>query len=242
MKPLGIISGTVPLHGKGIFADLCEEKVETAFGPATLYRNADIVFLPRHGTDPGCHILPHRINHEANLTALKESGVREVVGVHSTGSLKRHRQPGMLVVPDDYILLGAGPTVIRNQATHIVPVLSAEVRRKLLAAARDCGINCVDGGIYWQTHGPRFETCAEIAMISQFADLVGMTMAGEAALAQELSLPFASLCTVDNFAHGLVEQALTMETVIEYARRNAEATLRILTRYIECDAHPTGQA
>jgi purine nucleoside phosphorylase len=67
-------------------------------------------------------------------------------------------------------------------------------------------------------------------------------MAGEAALAQELALPFASLCTVDNFSHGLVEQALTMETIIEHARRNAEATLRILTRYIERDAHPTGQA
>jgi 5'-methylthioadenosine phosphorylase len=236
MKPLGIISGTVLLQGKGIFAELREKTVETEFGLAMLFCSADIVFIARHGTDPRRHILPHLINHEANLTALKELGVREVLGVHSTGALKRHLKPGMLVVPDDYILLGAGPTVVREKAMHIVPVLSAEVRRKWLEAARDCGLDCIDGGIYWQTKGPRFETRAEIAMISQFADLVGMTMASEAVTAQELDIPYASLCSVDNFAHGLEEKALTMEKILWHARHNAEATFRILARYIERDA------
>jgi 5'-methylthioadenosine phosphorylase len=236
MKPLGIISGTVLLQGKGIFADLREERVDTEFGRATLFCCADIVFIARHGTDPRRHILPHLINHEANLTALKKLGVREILGVHSTGALKRRLKPGMLVVPDDYILLGAGPTVIREKATHIVPVLSAEVRRKWLEAVRDCNLDCVDGGIYWQTAGPRFETRAEIAMISQFADLVGMTMASEAVIAQELEIPYASLCSVDNFAHGLEEKALTLEKILWHARHNAEATLRVLTRYIERDA------
>jgi 5'-methylthioadenosine phosphorylase len=236
MKPLGIISGTVLLQGKGIFAGLRENTVATEFGRATVLCSADIAFIARHGTDPRRHILPHLINHEANLTALKEFGVREILGVHSTGSLKRRLKPGMLVVPDDYILPGAGPTVVREKATHIVPVLSAEVRRKWLEAARDSALNCVDGGIYWQTVGPRFETRAEIAMISQFADLVGMTMASEAGIAQELEIPYASLCSVDNFAHGLEEKALTMEEVLRHARHNAESILRILMRYIERDA------
>jgi 5'-methylthioadenosine phosphorylase len=236
MKPLGIISGTVLLQGKGIFEDLREETVETEFGRTTLFRSTDIVFIARHGTDPRHHILPHLINHEANLTALKELGVREILGVHSTGTLKRHLKPGMLVVPDDYILVGAGPTVVREKATHIVPVLNAEVRRKWLEAARFCDLDCVEGGIYWQTVGPRFETRAEIAMISQFADLVGMTMASEAVIAQELEVPYASLCSVDNFAHGLEEKALTLEEVFRHARQNAESILRILTRYIERDA------
>jgi 5'-methylthioadenosine phosphorylase len=233
MKPLGIISGTVLLQGKGIFADLREETVETEFGRTTLFRSPDIVFIARHGTESRRHILPHLINHRANLTALKELGVREILGVHSTGALKRRLKPGMLVVPDDYILPGAGPTVVREKATHIVPVLSAEVRRKWLEAARGCNLDCVDGGIYWQTVGPRFETRAEIAMISQFADLVGMTMASEAVIAQELEIPYASLCSVDNFAHGLEEKALTMEKILRHARQNAESILRILTRYIE---------
>jgi 5'-methylthioadenosine phosphorylase len=233
MKPLGIISGTVLLQGKGIFAGLREETVETKFGRATLFGSADIVFIARHGTAPRRHILPHLINHKANLTALKRFGVREILGVHSTGSLKRRLKPGMLVIPDDYILLGTGPTVVREKAMHIVPVLSAEIRRKWLEAARDCDVDCVDGGIYWQTVGPRFETRAEIAMISQFADLVGMTMASEAVIAQELEIPYASLCSVDNFAHGLEEKALTLEKILWHARHNAEATLHVLTRYIE---------
>jgi 5'-methylthioadenosine phosphorylase len=242
MKPLGIISGTVLLKGKGIFADLREETVETEFGRTTLFCSTDIIFIARHGTDPHRHILPHLINHEANLTALKGFGVREILGVHSTGALNRRLKPGMLVVPDDYILPGAGPTVIREKATHIVPVLSADVRRKWLEAARDCNLDCVDGGIYWQTAGPRFETRAEIAMISQFADLVGMTMASEAVIAQELEIPYASLCSVDNFAHGLEEKAFTLEKILWHARHNAEATLRVLTRYIQRDTQTSKPA
>lgn len=235
MKPLGIISGTVLLQGKGIFADLPEETVETDFGRAAVFRSATIVFIARHGTDPRRPILPHRINHQANLTAMKKLGVREILGVYSTGALKRRLKPGMLVVPDDYIMPAGGPTIVREKPLHIIPVLNAEVRRKWLEAARDCNLDCVDGGIYWQTVGPRFETRAEIAMIAQFADLVGMTMASEAIIAQELDIPFAPLCSVDNYAHGLEEKGLTLEKILRHARQNAKAILRILTRYIETD-------
>jgi 5'-methylthioadenosine phosphorylase len=122
----------------------------------------------------------------------------------------------MLVVPDDYIMPAGGPTIVREKSVHIVPVLSAEVRRKWLEAARDCDLDCVDGGIYWQTVGPRFETRAEIAMIAQFADLVGMTMASEAVI------------------------ALALEKILRHARHNAEAILRILTRYVETDNRTAG--
>jgi 5'-methylthioadenosine phosphorylase len=240
MKPLGIISGTLVPPRKGYFADLHETTVETDFGLANLFRNADIVFIARHGTDPHHHILPHLINHAANLMALKKMDVRAILGIHSTGSLKRRLKPGFLVVPDDYILIGAGPTVIRDKATHIVPVLSAEIRRKWLEAARDCALDCTDGGTYWQTMGPRLETRAEIAMISQYADLVGMTMASEAVIAQELGIPYASLCSVDNFAHGLDEKPLTMEKVLWHARHNTESILRILMQYIERDVCSAG--
>ena len=233
MQPLGIISGTLFLHGQTHFADLREETVDTAYGPALALRSAEIVFIPRHGNDPRRHILPHLINHPANLLAMKELGVREIIGIHSTGSLKRRIKPGTLVVPDDYLMPTPGPTVIDNAPVHIVPVLNDQVRQKLLKAARGAGdIN--DGGIYWQTAGPRLETRAEIAMMSRFADLVGMTMASEAIIAQELEIPFASLCSVDNFAHGIEdkEKALTMEQIREHAQRNIEKISLILDRYI----------
>jgi 5'-methylthioadenosine phosphorylase len=232
-KPLGVISGTVFLKGKGIFADLREEEVETPFGRAMVYRSAEIVFIPRHGKDPHRHILPHLINHQANLYAMKDLGVKEIVGVNSTGSLKRRLKPGMLVIPDDYLMPTAGPSIVREKPVHIAPVLDAQARQRWLDTARDCAIEVIDGGIYWQTAGPRLETRAEIAMMSQFADLVGMTMASEAIISQELEIPYASLCSVDNYAHGLDDKGVTMEKILRRARRNTETILRILTHYLK---------
>ena len=232
MKPLGIISGTVFVQGKGMFADLREETLETQFGPALVVRSAEVVFIPRHGMDPNRHILPHLINHQANLQALKDLGVEEVLGINSTGSLKRWLKPGMLVIPDDYLMPTPGPTAVREKPIHIAPVLNAEVRQKLLEAARECAVEVIDRGVYWQTAGPRLETRAEIAMMAQFADLVGMTMAGEAIIAQELEMSYASLCSVDNFAHGIGDTHLSMEEITLHARRNAETILRILNCYL----------
>ncbi|MEN6467073.1 MAG: MTAP family purine nucleoside phosphorylase, partial [Syntrophaceae bacterium] len=157
-----------------------------------------------------------------------------IITVNSTGSLKKYLEPGMLAVPDDFISFSATPTICRGgTAIHIVPALSAKMRTALLAAARDCGISVHDGGVYWQTPGPRFETRAEIAMMSQFADLVGMTMASEAVVANELGLEYAAICSVDNYANGLVEKELTLEEVLAHARRSAQTMTRIVKNLIE---------
>jgi 5'-methylthioadenosine phosphorylase len=233
MEPLGIISGIILLKGKGIFDGLAERDFETAFGLAHVFLSDSIAFIPRHGKDRKDHILPHRINHQANLQALADMGVKEVISVNSTGSLKRNLAPGTFVVPDDYLVLSGTPTVVGAKAFHITPKLDDGVRRKWMAAAKDCGVNVVDGGVYWQTQGPRFETKAEIRMMSQFADVVGMTMASEAAIAQELDMSYASLCSIDNYANGLGERRLTVEEILEHARGNADVVLTIVTRYIE---------
>jgi 5'-methylthioadenosine phosphorylase len=240
MNRLGIISGTLPMSGMGLFSDLQEATVETPFGRAQVFRSAEIAFIPRHGNDPGHHILPHLINHAANLQALKDMGAGEIVGLNSTGSLKRRIKPGMLVMPDDYLMPTAGPTAIREKPVHITPTLNKEARQRWLDTANECAIDIVNGGIYWQTAGPRLETRAEIAMMSQFADLVGMTMASEAIIAQELDLPYASLCSVDNYAHGIGEEGkeLKMESILRYAQGSAETILRILARYLERNIKP----
>ena len=233
MKPLGIISGTVFLQGEGGLKNLRKKEVATPFGRATVFCSAEVALIARHGTDPDNHILPHLINHPANLAAMKKLGVREVLGVKSTGSLKKKLKPGMLAVPDDYLMPFPGPTAVREKAVHIAPVLSQEVRRRCLEAAQECGIKVVDGGIYWQTAGPRLETKAEIAMMAKFADLVGMTMASEAIVAQELEIAYASVCSVDNYAHGIGQKALTMEEITRRARQSAEAILKIVARYLK---------
>lgn len=228
MARTGILSGTILLQRTSFFKELTQETFSTAYGEATLFLSRNIAFVPRHGTDPKEHILPHRINHQANLLALREAGADEVIAVHSTGSLKRHLVPGMLVVPDDFINLSGGPTVFEKKAVHITPVIDGGIRKKLLRAASACGIEAVDGGVYWQTKGPRLETRAEIAMMSRFADLVGMTMASEAVIARELDLPYGSLCSVDNYAHGIGEGALSIEEILEQAKKNEDRVVRIL--------------
>jgi len=233
MERLGIISGTIPLREKGVLRNPEEKRIETACGNALVLVNEDIAFVPRHGSDPGGYILPHLINNAANFLALKSLGVREVIAVNSTGSLKRNLPPGTLVVPDDFIMLHPGPAVFPSPAAHITPILSEEIRRKWLAAAADCNITAVDGGVYWQTAGPRFETKAEIRFMSQVADLVGMTMAAEAIVARELEMDYASLCSVDNYAHGLVDRELTMEQVLQCARRNGDTIAGIVKCYVE---------
>ena len=77
-----------------------------------------------------------------------------------------------------------------------------------------------DGGVYWQTNGPRFETPAEIRLIAAHADLVGMTMASECIVAGELGLPYAAICVVDNLANGIAAELLSTEKLESRPRRS----------------------
>jgi 5'-methylthioadenosine phosphorylase len=233
MARIGIVSGTIFLQNTGILADPEERLLETPFGPAQAFLTDRVAFIPRHGNDPGRHILPHDINHPANLAALKALGVQEVIAVNSTGSLKRALEPGMAVIPDDFIMLYPGPTVFTSTQDHITPILDEGVRRRFAEAARDCRIPIIEGGVYWQTAGPRFETRAEIRLMAQAADVVGMTMASEAIVARELGLAYGSVCSIDNYAHGLVDTPLTQEEVLCRARQNSEKAATLIKRYLE---------
>ena len=232
MKPVGIISGTIPLHEENIFQDLKESTVETRFGNARVFFSEAVVFIPRHGMDARNNTPPHGINHQANLAALQAMGVEEVIGINSTGSLKKHMEPGIIVIPDDYISLAEIPTIFDDQAVHITPALNEKLRDRILRTARQLGIPVIEQGVYWQTPGPRLETRAEIRLMAQFAHIIGMTMASEATIAAELGLAYAAICSVDNYAHGLVDEPLTAETIIENARTNTRTILKIIDSYI----------
>jgi 5'-methylthioadenosine phosphorylase len=233
MGPIGIIAGTIFLKDKTILSGGEAKNIDTKYGKAKIFCFPQAVFIPRHGQDPSHHIFPHEINHRANLAALKDLGVREVISINSTGSLKKKLQPGMLVVPDDYILLAEPPSTINGQAMHLTPRLVEEVRQRLILTARKVGVPVADGGTYWQTTGPRLETRAEIRMMANFADIVGMTMASEAVISQELDLRYGALCSIDNFANGLVDHALTMSEIVAHAHENAAIAWRIAELYVD---------
>ncbi len=232
MQSLGIISGTIFFDDRHLKMSK-EEIVETEFGKALVIITENFVYIPRHGNSRNSHVLPHVINNQANLMALKDCGVTEVIGINSTGSLHKTLKPGTLIVPDDFIALSGTPTTVTDKAFHIIPRLNDGIRKKLITAAGSCGIEVVNDGIYWQTRGPRLETKAEIRMMAHYADIVGMTMASEAAVACELDLPYATICSIDNYGHGIVEKPLTIEEITEGARKNTDTILKIIKRYIE---------
>ena len=187
-----------------------------------------VAFLPRHGKDH--RIPPHKLNHRANLWALKEIGTSHIIGTSSTGSLKKTIHPGTFVVPDDFVAFWNIPTFFDDRVVHSTPSLDAALRRALVAAAKESGASVKDGGSYVQTTGPRLETRAEIAFFQKVGDVVGMTMASEATLACELGIPYASLCTVDNFAHGIVDEPLTFEAIRNTQRENAALTRTVVAK------------
>jgi 5'-methylthioadenosine phosphorylase len=190
-----------------------------------------VAFLPRHGKDHG--IPPHKLNHRANLWALKEVGVTHVLGTSSTGSLKKTIRPGTFVVPDDFVAFWHIPTYHDDRVVHSTPSLDEDLRTALVAGAKDAKATVKGDGVYVQTTGPRLETRAEIAFFKTIGDVVGMTMASEATLASEIGLPYAALCTVDNFAHGLVDEPLSFERIRETQQANAALTRTIVANALE---------
>lgn len=250
MQPIGIIGGSVFLRG----VDLREldptirlEEVVTPRGTVRIHRARDFVFLRRHGE--GEYRPPHRLPHHAHILALKELGVEAVVALTSTGALHSGIRPGDVVVPDDYLSRHPPPTFAGDEFLHIVPELSASLRRRLLAVAQGVlnserggdlgeGIRAIgvgtlhDGGVYGETTGPRFETRAEIRALARDATVVGMTAASEATLCQEQGLRYAVLCIVDNWANGVGPEPLTLEAFQARQADNGELARRILREIV----------
>ena len=236
MERVGVLAGSVIMERNDLIKKGNRQRIKNQYGEALTTATDQMVFIVRHGDNPDEYILPHRINHPANLQALKDLGVTEVIGINSTGSLKKNLHPGMIIIPDDFITLTATPTIHQNKALHITPSLNEFVRQKLIAAAQACSLDVAEAGIYWQVTGPRLETRAEIRMMANFADVVGMTMANEAVIALEMGLPYASVCFIDNYGNGLVENPLGMEEIIANTRKNADSMMRLLEQYVKLRA------
>ena len=184
-------------------------------GPLTFgsVSGRELVFLARHGY--GHTMAPHEVNYRANLWALKQENVEGIVSIASVGGIRKDLEPGMLMLPDQIIdyTWGRGSTFFEGAdapVTHIdfTEPYSASIRARIREAARLCGERLVEGGVYAATQGPRLETAAEInRMERDGADVVGMTGMPEAVLARELSLDYAAIAVVANYAAGRGDSA-----------------------------------
>jgi purine nucleoside phosphorylase len=232
---LGIIAGSAFLDGVDLPGARLET-IETAAGAVALHVGDTFAFIRRHGET--AYRPPHRVPHHAHVLALESLGIRRAAGLTSTGALRRHLRPGDIVIPSDYMSLHPPPTFAGDEYLHIVPALDPDVRATLKLAAAAATRSAVgttsvlDGGVYVQTHGPRFETAAEVRMLARDADVVGMTAASEATLCQERGIAYAMLCIIDNQAHGIGAEPLTLDGYREQLARNARLARSILRELI----------
>lgn len=241
MSELAIIGGTGLTTLKGL--NIARREVRrTPYGEPSgpfihgEYGGKEVVFLARHG--PGHTIPPHRVNYQANLWALKDMGVTQVIAVAAVGGIREDMAPGRIAFPDQIIdyTYSRAQTFFETdliEVTHIdfTEPYCQDLRDHLIEVARQLGLEAVENGTYGATQGPRLETAAEIdRMEKDGCDLVGMTGMPEASLARELELCYCSCSVVANWAAGRGEGPISLES-IDANLKNGMAKVRSLLEH-----------
>ena len=240
---IGIIGGSGLYEIEG-FEKAEERKIETPFGDPSdvlvggTLAGRQVWFLPRHGR--GHRIMPHEINHRANLWALRSLDVRFLICVTAVGSLREQYAPRDVVLPDQYFdrtsrrehhtFFGKG---IAGHVSFGDPV-SAGMRSILKEAAVAEGATVHDGGTYVNMDGPAFSTRAESEANRQLGfDVIGMTNLPEAKLAREAEIASATLAMITDYDCWKVEEdAVTADAVMGHLTANVSLAKRVIARAV----------
>eukprot|EP00042_Codosiga_hollandica_P014364 m.33105 g.33105 ORF g.33105 m.33105 type:complete len:340 (-) comp42790_c0_seq1:72-1091(-) len=247
---IGVIGGSGLYKMEGL-EFVREELVETPFGkPSDSYRifkletsagAAELVFLPRHGTN---HVFnPSEINYRANIFGMKILGVKWLIAVSAVGSLKEDIAPGKIVLVDQFIdrTTKRPQTFFENGIAAHVPFghpVCDVLRGFLGESCESLGIEFQNGGVYVNMEGPAFSTKAESLLHRSWgASVIGMTNLTEARLAREAEISLATIAMATDFdawhdehAHVTVDQVvLTMKGNSKKAQDIIKSTIpRIL--------------
>lgn len=224
MKKIAIIGGKSLLE-TNFWKKGKKKEILIPYGKVSFSSFKNLISICRHGRKG--EIPPHKINHKANIFSLRKLGAKEIFSFNSVGSLKRKIKPGDFLIPDDFIDFDP-PTFFDEKAVFSTPAISEKLRKILIKFAKKLKLKFWQRGVYFNTKGPRLETKAEINLIKNFADVVGMTMAKEATLAKELNLEYASLCSIDNFAHGIIKKPLTQREIEKNQRKSSKIFEKVI--------------
>ncbi len=201
----------------------------TAAGPARL------AFLPRHGR--GHRLAPSDLNYRANIAALKQIGVSDVLSLSAVGGLRADLPPGTFVVVDQFIdrtfareksFFGAGCVAHVSMAHPVCPRLGDHVQ----SALAGLGVPHVRGGTYLAMEGPQFSTLAESRLYRSWnCDVIGMTNMPEAKLAREAELCYATVAMVTDFdCWHPQHDHVTVEAIVAVLNRNAESARTLVAK------------
>jgi 5'-deoxy-5'-methylthioadenosine phosphorylase len=225
MNKLAIIggSGLTELSGLEIVDEI---SLTTPWGKPSApisvgkFNNSEILFLPRHGNP---HVIPpHKVNYRANIWALKETGVNEIIAVNAVGGISQKMTPCRIVIPHQLIdyTHGRADTFYEEDLDKVVHIdftepYSETLRDELIMAADSANkMDLCTIAIYAVTQGPRLETTAEVRRLERDGcDIVGMTSMPEASLARELEMEYACCSLVVNWAAGKTDDIITMDII-----------------------------
>src|SRR6184192_3237631 len=240
---IGIIGGS-GLYQMERLRNATEQRIETPFGsPSDALIGGNIsgrqvYFLPRHGR--GHRILPHELNHRANIYALRSLNVRWIIAVTAVGSLQEKYKPRDILLPSqfyDRAGLRATHTFFgEGIVAHIsfAEPISLQLRNLLAECAKKTGVAVHNGGTYVNMDGPAFSTRAESELNRRHGfDVIGMTNLPEAKLAREAEIALATLAMITDYDCWKVdEEPVSAQTVFGHLTANAEAAKQVLARVI----------
>jgi 5'-methylthioadenosine phosphorylase len=240
-RVIGVIGGSGVYQLEGLKGDW--ERVVTPYGEPSdallvgELHGQRVVFLPRHGR--GHRRSPTEINFRANIAALKQLGVTDVISVSAVGSLKEDLPPGTFVIVDQFIdrtferhkTFFEGGVVGHVSMAHPTCGRLGEV---LEGAAREAGVKAKRGGTLLVMEGPQFSTLAESKLYRQWGcDVIGMTAMPEAKLAREAELCYATLAMVTDFDCWHPEHDhVTVGQVVETLARNAGNARKLVAQAV----------
>jgi 5'-methylthioadenosine phosphorylase len=240
---IGIIGGS-GLYQIEELRDATEHKVDTPFrSPSDVLvggklSGRQVYFLPRHGR--GHRILPHEINHRANIYALRSLNVRWIISVAAVGSLQEKYAPRDVVLPSqfyDRMSQRATHTFFgEGIAAHVAfaEPISANLRNLLAESAGSLGITIHNGGVYVNMDGPAFSTRAESEFNHRNGfDVIAMTNLPEAKLAREAEIAFATMAMITDYDCWKVEEEpVSAQTVLSHLIANAETAKKMIVNVV----------
>jgi 5'-methylthioadenosine phosphorylase len=240
---IGIIGGS-GLYQMEELRGATEHKIDTPFGPPSdvliggKLSGRQVYFLPRHGR--GHRILPHELNHRANIYALRSLNVRWIISVTAVGSLQEKYAPRDVLLPSqfyDRTSLRAAHTFFgEGIAAHIAfaEPISTELRSLLAESAKSIGVTVHNGGTYVNMDGPAFSTRAESELNRRYGfDVIGMTNVAEAKLAREAEIALATMAMITDYDCWKVEEEpVSAQIVIGHLIANAETARKVLVDVI----------
>ena len=238
---IGIIGGSGLYQMDGL-THLTEHAVETPYGPPSdvlvggQLGGRQVFFLPRHGR--GHRILPHELNHRANIWALRSLGVRWILCVTAVGSLQEQYAPRHIVLPSQFFDRTSQRHTFFGDgiAAHLAfaDPIAGPLQQLLHEHGTALGHTMHLGGTYVNMDGPQFSTRAESETHRRLGfDVIGMTNLGEVKLAGEAEIAIATMAMITDYDCWKVDEAaVTADAVIAHLVANAAVAKAILARVI----------